>query len=531
MKALAYVLRKQLKNTLLDMVRHPAKLIAYGAILALLVFSGAVNMANPPQMGEAADLRLLEGAYLGLLLMMALPSLFMGMRSGANLFTMADVNLLFVSPLSPRSILAYSLVKQMGTTLLVTVLMLSYGGMAVNFFGIQPWMAVLLLFGFAAAVFLVQLLTMVIYSFTNGNPQRVRGVKAGLIAVLAVVAALVGLPLYFQGFSAETAYGAISQPALEWLPFLGWIKGMLFAVMEGDWRMSLVFAALLVLGTGAAILLFMRMDADYYEDVLRNAETTYEIKAAAKEGRTSGVTMNTRTPKVRDTGIGRGWGASVFFYKHLRERKRRSRLIFVGGGTLGMLAGGLFFGLILSRAGGEDPMSPNLALMTVLIMCLYFLLFSNSAGEWGQELSKPYIYLVPASPMKKLLWGSLTSLIKPVVDGVLVFTVVGITLGAGAFTIAMSVLVYISFGALFTGANILSQRLFGVMANQGLLLILYMLVLFLLTLPGIAAGITVGVLLPGLPKAIMALPLSAWNLLAALGIYALSRGALHDMEV
>ena len=69
-------------------------------------------------------------------------------------------------------------------------------------------------------------------------------------------------------------------------------------------------------------------------------------------------------------------------------------------------------------------MSPNLALMTVLIMCLYFLLFSNAAGEWGQELSKPYIYLVPASPMKKLLWGSLTSLIKPVVDGVLVFTVV-----------------------------------------------------------------------------------------------------------
>ena len=133
--------------------------------------------------------------------------------------------------------------------------------------------------------------------------------------------------------------------------------------------------------------------------------------------------------------------------------------------------------------------------------------------------------------MKKLLWGSLTSLIKPVVDGVLVFTVVGITLGAGAFTIAMSVLVYISFGALFTGANILSQRLFGVMANQGLLLILYMLVLFLLTLPGLAAGITVGILLPGLPKAIMALPLSAWNLLAALGIYALSRGALHDMEV
>ena len=133
--------------------------------------------------------------------------------------------------------------------------------------------------------------------------------------------------------------------------------------------------------------------------------------------------------------------------------------------------------------------------------------------------------------MKKLLWASLTSLIKPVVDGILVFTVVGLVLGAGGFTIAMSVLLYISFGALFTGANILSQRLFGVMANQGLMLVLYMLVLFLLILPGLAAGIAVGLLLPDLPGAIMALPLAAWNLLVSLGIYALSRGALHDMEM
>ena len=531
MNALVYVLRKQLKNTLLDMLHHPAKLIAYAAIVAMLVFSGVVNMANPPELGEAADLRLLEGVYLGLLLLVALPSLLMGMRSGANLFTMGDVNLLFVSPLSPRRILLYGLIKQMGTTLLVTVMLLSYGGMAVNFFGISPGMAVLLLFGFALTVFLVQLLTMVVYSYTNGNPRRIRGVKIGLAAVLTALVASVGLPLYFQGFSAENAYAAISQPLLEWLPFLGWMKGLLFAVMEGNLPMILVFAALLLAGTGAAVLVFMRMDADYYEDVLQNAETTYEMKAAVKEGRTANVNLNAKTPKVRDTGIGRGWGASAFFYKHLREMKRRSRLVFVGGGTLWMLAGGIFMGLILSKAGGEDGLSPNIALMSVLIMCLYILLFTNAAGEWGRELSKPYIYLVPASPLKKLLWASLTSLLKPVVDGILVFTVVGVVVGAGAFTIAMSVLLYISFGALFTAANILSQRLFGVMANQGLLLILYMLVLTLLILPGLAAGIVAGVMLPQLPGAVMALPLAAWNLLVALGIYVLSRGSLHDMEV
>lgn len=74
------------------------------------------------------------------------------------------------------------------------------------------------------------------------------------------------------------------------------------------------------------------------------------------------------------------------------------------------------------------------------------------------------------------------------------------------------------------------------MGNQGLLLFLYALLLLILVLPGLAGGIVVGVMIDlavlpaALPTAIMALPLIIWNLLVSFGIYALCRGALHDME-
>ena len=346
--------------------------------------------------------------------------------------------------------------------------------------------------------------------------------------------AAVGVPLLQNGLGPDSLYAAVSQPLLEWIPFVGWMKGLLFSLWEGRTLWAAGFGGLLLGGTAGVVALFLHIEPDYYEDVLQNAETTYEIRAAAKEGRVTNAGGG-REIKVRDTGIGRGWGASAFFFKHLREMRRRSRLVFVGGSTLLQLAGGVILALVLRFAGGGE-MSPGMVMIMVTTMCLYILLFTNSAGEWGRELAKPYLYLVPAGPFAKLLWASLTSLIKPLVDGVVIFLGVGIAAGARPFTTVMCMLLYASFGALFTAANILSQRLFGKAGNQGLLLFLYVLMLMILVLPGLAGGITLGVLmdmgiLPAtLPTAIMALPMIVWNLMASFSIYALCRGALHDME-
>ncbi len=176
----------------------------------MLLFSGLTNMRAPAGPDAYTDIRLLEGIYLGLLLLITVPSLLVGLRSGANLFTLSDVNNLFISPVSPRKILLYGLLRQMGASLLMMVFFFSYAGMAVRSFGLTPLMAVLLIAGFAVTVFLVQLLTMLIYSFSNGSPARIRGVKTVLILLVGAALAAVGVPLLQNGLGPDSLYAAVS---------------------------------------------------------------------------------------------------------------------------------------------------------------------------------------------------------------------------------------------------------------------------------------------------------------------------------
>ena len=108
-------------------------------------------------------------------------------------------------------------------------------------------------------------------------------------------------------------------------------------------------------------------------------------------------------------------------------------------------------------------------------------------------MMKPYLYMVPQSPFKKLFFASLTSLLTPIADGLVAFPLIGALVRANPLTVIICFLMFISFGFLFTAFNILSERLFGQMANKGMILMLYALVLMVSTAPGVAAGVVLGV--------------------------------------
>ena len=455
------------------------------------------------------------------------------MNAGSSFFTMPDVNLLFVSPVSPKKVMVYGLLKQMGATLLIAFFLIAYGGMAVNAFGISVGQAACLLLGFAVVVFFDQMLTILIYSFANGNEKRIRGVKTVVYALLAALLCYLAVRITAGGTSLESVYAAVSDPVLEFLPVVGWMKGLLFGAMAGDLLRALLFGGLMLAGLAACIWLFWRSDADYYEDVLQTTESAYQLKAAIKEGRVvDKSTLSGKTPKVRETGLRGGWGASAFFYKQFREIKRTSRLVFLGKSTLTVLAAGLFMAIVMKNVGGDgEPMPPNIVMVSVLAMCVYMLFFFNAAGEWSKELMKPYLFLVPEPPFQKLLWASMTSVLRPALEGVIVFAVVWAVIGCSPLTAVMCMLSYASFGFLFTASNLLSERLLGQMANKGLILVLYLLMLLVIIAPGLAAAILLKVYLPAMPGALMALPLAMWNVLVSLGIYAVCRNTLHDMEL
>ena len=241
-----------------------------------------------------------------------------------------------------------------------------------------------------------------------------------------------------------------------------------------------------------------------------------------------------RKYKVRTTGIRHGWGANAFFYKHLCEARRRSRIPFLDANTIILVLVNLGMAFLLSNIWREegDVMPAGLMMIIGAAFSCYILFFLNAAGAWMQELMKPYIYLVPASGFTKLVWAAMSTMLKPVVDGVIVFAILGIYAQANPLTVLLCILVYASMGVLYIAGSVLSDRILGTVANKGLIMILYMLILLLLVLPGV--GISLVLLLTMgdfLPAIVIGMPVVLWNLAVSAGVFALCRNNLENVEL
>lgn len=539
MSAIFYMLRKEWKNRLLALLHHPGKLVAY-ALLALLLINSLVTAAVAPHRdaGGFVDLRVLHGLYFAILLLFSAPVVLNALQKGTTFFGMSDVNLLFVSPVSPKKILAYGLMKQMGRTLLMMFFFLFYGAMMAQTFGIVWTDTLALVLGVAVALFSVQLLSLLLYNFTNGSPARMRTAKAVLYVYFAAVAGIVLIEFTQGGSSVESLLAGVSSPKLEYLPLIGWIKGASFAWIAGDFARAGIFAGLAVLAIAACILVFVRGNVDYFEDVLQSTESVQEQRDAVKKAASSGMlTTNNgkkRKYKVRQTGLGGGWGANAFFYKHMCEARRKSRIPFVDGSTLMLVAVnfGLAFMLTNVWDDGSGGMPSGLMMLIGAAFSCYVLFFLNATGAWMQELLKPYIYLAPAGGFAKLVWAAMSTMLKPVVDGVIVFTVLGIYTKANPLTALLCMLVYASVGVLYIAGSVLSDRILGTVANKGLIMMLYMLVLLLLVMPGVVVSIVLLVTMGDfLPAIVLGAPVVIWNLVASAGVFALCRNTLENVEL
>lgn len=541
MNALIYLTRKQIKNFFRDLLHHPGRLVAYLVMAALLVFTLVAGQKEPPKAAaQYSDIRILHGIFLGWFLFLGVATLLASLKSGTTMFKMSDVNFLFVSPISPKRILNYGLMKQTAAMLFGFIFLLFYSGMLMENFNVGPSGAVALIVYSVVLLIVIQLLSLLIYNYSNGDPKRKNTVRAVLYLYLGLMVVTALGVFQRQGGGTQAIYAAISSPYLEYFPIIGWTQGAVFGLINGNMQAAAVYAALLAASFVLLLALFRKSDADYYEDVLQSTETQFEARQAMKEKRTASSSTRSVNPgkkaRVGKTGLGGGWGADTFLYKHLCEARRRSRLVFFNTTTAIVLIVDIVLTHIVSaaRGSGSAPV-PDHLMLTAFAVDLYILFLMNAAGDWSRELSKPYIYLVPADPFHKLIWASMTSVLKPLADGAVFFTVTAVVVHANPLTALACFLAYGSFGLLFLAGNILSQRTMGSMSNRGLMAMLFMLLLLLLMAPGIALSVLVYVLT--VAKAansllfVASLPMIGWNIAASLVVIFCSRNLLSNTEV
>jgi len=117
-----------------------------------------------------SDITYYKGAYFTFFMFFFVSSIASGLSHGSTLFAMEDVNLLFVSPVHPRRILLYGILRAAKTATLFSLFIL-FQGIFLRRFGVGIGGMAVLYMGYLLAVVTSRLLSLTIYSVTNGRKK------------------------------------------------------------------------------------------------------------------------------------------------------------------------------------------------------------------------------------------------------------------------------------------------------------------------------------------------------------------------
>ncbi len=104
-------------------------------------------------------------------------------------------------------------------------------------------------------------------------------------------------------------------------------------------------------------------------------------------------------------------------------------------------------------------------------------------------------------------------------------------MGEPVWLIAAAIVVYTLFSFLLLGINYLSLRWTGADISAGLLIFIYTIAVIIIMLPGLIAAIVIASMIEGGGVLIGLGVLALWELLAAFGSFALSKGVLHNADM
>jgi hypothetical protein len=353
-----------------------------------------------------------------------------------------------------------------------------------------------------------------------------RTVKA-IIALVFLPLAVTAVMTFIRESDPITALILICKsPAFLMIPAPGWGAAALTALLQGRLLTGGLFLALTAATITGLLIFLFRSKSNYYEDVLVATKSAFEKKQAIAEGRLGLVIAPNRKIRITRTGIS-GFGARALFGKHLCETFRGSRLGFIDKRTIIYTA----FAAVFSFYKRDAPEN------SLLLILQYFALvqiFTIAMGPSLRELYTPFIYLMPEPSFKKLIWNSLTVVLKAGVDAILIFGIAGIILRENPLIIAGVIITSTLFALMLTGVNIFCLRWTSMDVSTGILVIIYLFAVIIVLLPGLIPAFIISYAIPGDAGIITALKIvSLWEIAVSFLCFSLSKSILErcDMPV
>ncbi|MBU3185172.1 putative ABC exporter domain-containing protein [Clostridium estertheticum] len=449
MKPLFYIIRKSIKNWLLQLKHEPLKLVLYILCLISLCFVFFVNK-DTSRAKSILDPMLYSTIVGCVILIFTAPDIYSSINKGATFFRGADINFIFTAPISPQKVLIYGFIKQIYSSFIAVVFVLFQGYTLSRYSNIKSYGILVIVFGLFIMLIFTSILKILLYSTASKsvkNKTMIRNIFKGL-GIVIVIAYFI--ELYVTMSPGKAIMSMLNSPIIPYIPVYGWVREIIMASMNGISTVFIIYTILIIALGAICCYIIYSMKLDYYEDVLASTEYKETAISASRNGEQIFLKSG-KKPRVRKVQYTRkGKFASAIFWRQILEYKK------TGFGLINI--GTVIYVVIAITVGLYGP-TKDLAM--ILGGMIYLQLISNFASKWRKDLTNQYIYMLPDHSFKKIIYATVVDNIKNLIDGTIVFLITGILFKSSIMLIILNIVAFESIGSLFIYGGILTRRLLG----------------------------------------------------------------------
>ncbi len=347
-------------------------------------------------------------------------------KSGNRIFPMADVNLLFASPLKPQSVLLFRLTSQLGAIVVAGIYLIFQLPNLVLNLGLPARLAWLIIPVFIFMLAYAKLIQIFFYTLASTKPP-VRRILTPLAWGLLLLTAG-GLVLTYRSGSLnpfEAGVAFFTAQAGHYIPIWGWLVALVDAIAKGTYLWAGLWALLLCGGIVGFAYVIWHLRADFYEDAMQNsAELAEAAQTLQNEGGLVARKKKDRSDRYKRDGLCRGMGASVLLTKSLYNRFRFAFLKVFTKTAVTYLCVSLILCVLMRSVFDARSLLP------VVLTLGGFVFFRSLGNPIANDLSKVTFQMMPESPFAKIGFSLLAGTVDCLLDLLPALAVACILLGA-----------------------------------------------------------------------------------------------------
>ena len=527
MNSLFYLMLTTFKNQLKEILKSPLKLTLYvlgiGFMVLMLVTSVFAEFPEEP-----TNPLFLKGIFFGFFMLTLGGGIFAGLK-GASPYSMEDVNLLFPSPIRPKSILLFGIIKAVKPIILGSWFIIFQAGWFRSSFGVGLVGFMFIWLGYVLFAFISQLLQIFVYAFTHASEAKKR--------VAAVLITLCFVPLFLSGaihfINADFVFmdgliAILGSRILDLTPFIGWAASGTANLALGNTASAALSMGLTLAFGGVLFVALYIKDPDFYEHAAGATQSVFEAQRDMMGGDLQS-TMARENVKVKGVGLFGFTGAAAFFGKHLRESLRAGRFGLWGLPSLTLAVAAVMAAYFFMNENASDH-GGNLLIPVLILMGVKY--FSAGMGRGYLETFSHYIYLIPENPMKKWLWANGENIAKAAGEGAVIFLVAGIITREHPIAAILMAVLYVSFTFYMLAINLAFMRFAGILYRSPYLAAIFVFVYIVPALPGVTLAV-LAVFLTTPPWSFMfaSAVLVWWLLVCGFMLFMASKSVLHNCDI